>query len=59
MMVIVVAMDFLHFLIALLSLAYGGAFSVFTVEALVGAHLAVVGGATVEVDATENLTCPL
>ncbi len=50
--VLVVSMAFLHFLVALLSLAYGGALSILTVETLVGTHLAVVGGATVEVDAT-------
>ncbi len=43
MVIVVVAMDFLHFLVALLALANGGAFSVLTVETLISTHLAVVG----------------
>ncbi len=43
----------------LVSLTHDGALSVLAVEALVGTHLAVVGGATVEVDATRELDVSL
>ncbi len=55
MVIVVVAMGFLHFLVALLALAHRGALSVLTVETLEGTHLAVVGGATVEVDEPREL----
>ncbi len=43
MVVDVEAMDFLHFLEALLALAHGGALSVLTVETLISTHHPVVG----------------